>query len=157
MYPVAVNQKVTKMWWWWRWFNERTVQLRTLPLVPSPTGPHPARGDSGDCMCLPCVVRISNGLYSATSLASLPIVTHCLDMEKYTHEVVKFLPHRESNSGRQISGPVLYQLRYSVLEKKMTKVLPGSFYSPTPGFKWELFIGIQSVSMENRLVCPWDR
>ena len=34
------------------WFNERTVQLRTLPLVPSPTGPHPARGDSGVCMCI---------------------------------------------------------------------------------------------------------
>ena len=28
------------------------VQLRTLPLVPSPTGPHPARGDSGVCMCI---------------------------------------------------------------------------------------------------------
>ena len=26
--------------------------LRTLPLVPSPTGPHPARGDSGVCMCI---------------------------------------------------------------------------------------------------------
>ena len=38
--------------WFWRWFNERTVQLRTLPLVPSPTGPHPARGDSGVCMCI---------------------------------------------------------------------------------------------------------
>ena len=36
----------------WAWFNERTVQLRTLPLVPSPTGPHPARGDSGVCMCI---------------------------------------------------------------------------------------------------------
>ena len=34
------------------WFNDRTVQLRTLPLVPSPTGPHPARGDSGVCMCI---------------------------------------------------------------------------------------------------------
>ena len=39
-------------WWWWWWFNERTVQLRTLPLVPSPTGPHTARGDSGVCMCI---------------------------------------------------------------------------------------------------------
>ena len=37
-------------WWWWRWFNEQTVQ--TLSLVPSPTGPHPARGDSGVCMCI---------------------------------------------------------------------------------------------------------
>ena len=39
----------------WRWFNERTVQLRALPLVPSPTGPHPAGGDrhhSGVCMCI---------------------------------------------------------------------------------------------------------
>ena len=39
-------------WWWWRWFNEWTVQLRTLQLVPSPTGPHPARGNSGVCMCI---------------------------------------------------------------------------------------------------------
>ena len=38
--------------WWWRWFNKRTVQLRTLPLVPSSTGPHPARGESVVCMCI---------------------------------------------------------------------------------------------------------
>ena len=37
---------------WWRWFNERTVQLRTFPLVPSPTGPYPARGDSGVSICI---------------------------------------------------------------------------------------------------------
>ena len=42
----------TELGWLWRWFNERTVQLRALPLVPSPTGPHPARGDSGVCMCI---------------------------------------------------------------------------------------------------------
>ena len=28
-------------------------------------------------------------------------------MEKCTYEVGRFLPHQESNSGRQISGPVL--------------------------------------------------
>ena len=39
-------------WWWWSWFNEWTVQLRTLPLVPSPTRPHPTRGDSGACLCI---------------------------------------------------------------------------------------------------------
>ena len=38
--------------WWWRWFNKQTVKFRTLPLVPSPPGPHPARGVSGVCMCI---------------------------------------------------------------------------------------------------------
>ena len=39
-------------WWWLRWCNEQTVQLRTLPLIPSPTVPYPARGDRGVCMCI---------------------------------------------------------------------------------------------------------
>ena len=47
--------------------------LKTLPLVPSTTWPHPTRGEW--CLnvysCLPYVVRISNGLYSATLLASV--------------------------------------------------------------------------------------
>ena len=37
---------------WQRWFNAPTVQLRTLSLVPSPTGTHPSRGDSGVCICV---------------------------------------------------------------------------------------------------------
>ena len=78
---------------WWRWFNEWTVQLRTLPLVPSPIRSHPARGYSGDCMCIHVCLVWSNGLYNATSLASVPAVTHWqpspirlhLDMEKIAH------------------------------------------------------------------------
>ena len=48
----AINGTAIRWCWWWRWFNLRTVQLRTLPLVPLPTGPHPARGDSGVCICI---------------------------------------------------------------------------------------------------------
>ena len=142
-----------------------------LPHVPSPTGPHPAKGDRGDCMyckrgyfrwgkisrkclqdisrggnfrdtahisfikaygfnfrvggnfreedksakkrenyphskistftvyaCLPCVVRISNGRYSATSLASVPTVTHLQPSPIRLYLDVEYSAHMRSES-----------------------------------------------------------
>ena len=129
---VRMNDELSRWWWWCRRdLTERTVQLRTLPLVPSPTGLHPARGDSGVCMCiLVCLVWsvFPTAFRVPTSLASVPTATHWqpspirlhLDLEKCTYEVGRFLPHRGSNSGRQISGPVLYRLSYSVLKWAVT-------------------------------------
>ena len=100
---------------WWRWFNERAVKLRTLPLVPSPTGPHPARGDGG-CVhvypCLPCMVRIFNGFYSATSLVSVSAVTHWQpsplnSIWTWSEDGIKFNPDGGSNPGRQIDSQAL--------------------------------------------------
>ena len=75
-------------------------KLRTLPLVPLPTGPHPARGDKW-CLhvysCLPCVVCISNGLYSATSLVSVSAVTQpspLYSIWTWSEDGIKFNPNQ---------------------------------------------------------------
>ena len=99
------------------------ITLRTLPLVPSPTGPHPERGDSGVCMCIhvclvwyvfPTAFIVPHHLPMCRQPSPIRLY---LDMDKGTYEVGRFLPNWGSNSGRQISGPVLYRLSYSVLIK----------------------------------------
>ena len=50
--PICfAGDETKKRWRWWIWFNDPTVQSRTLPLLPSPTGLHQARGDSGAYTC----------------------------------------------------------------------------------------------------------
>ena len=92
------NHPFSLWWWWWRrWFNERTVQFRTLPLVPIPTGPHPARGDSGVCMCIHVclvwsvllttfIVPHHLSCVGSCTLTAQPIMLH-LDVELWWNKV----------------------------------------------------------------------
>ena len=123
-----INLDIHLWWWWWRWFNERTVKLRTFPLIPSPTGPHPARGDSGHCMCIhvclvwyifPTAFIVPHHLPVCRQLHTEPVCRQLhtdspaqLDSIwtwRNAHEVGRS-PHRGLYMylGRQIRGPVLY-------------------------------------------------
>ena len=102
-----------------------SVQIRTLPLVPSTDGPHPARGDSGVCMCIHvCLVwSVFPTAFIVPQLLSVyrqlhtnsPARIDSIWTWRNAHEVRRFLPQQGSNSRPQISSPVLYQLSYSVL------------------------------------------
>ena len=102
-------------WWWWRWFNERTVPLRTLPLVPSPTGLHPARRDSGVCMCnYVCPVWSvfpTAFIVPPTSLVecvgSYTLTSPLYSIWTWNEDRIKFNPDGGSNPGRQIDSPTL--------------------------------------------------
>ena len=118
-----------KLRYWWRWrslFHGRTVQVRTLSLVPLPTGPHPTRGDSGVCRCIHvCLVWsvfttafiVPHHLPVCRQLhTDIPAQFGSIWTWRNAHEVRRFFPNRGSNSGRQICSLVLYQLSYSFLK-----------------------------------------
>ena len=110
-------------------FNVRTAHLMASPHIPSPIGPDPARGDSGDCMyvhvCLvwpvfPLAFIVPHHLPvcrllrtdSPAQLDSGHGVVHTWDRTVQ--------PHRGSKSGRQISSQVLYW--FTVHSKTMNTV-----------------------------------
>ena len=94
-------------------FNQADCSITNLRTCPFTSGPHPARGESGVCMnivysYLHCVVRISNGLYSA-SVSDLHIDRTAKVYFMWTliaHEGgLKLSPSRESNSGHETDSP----------------------------------------------------
>ena len=104
----------------WAWFKEQTIKLRTLPLVPSPTGPYMARGDSGICMCIlsvlcgpyfPMAFRVPHHLPVCRQLhtdspAQLHLDSIWTWRNAHTKNVrgQKVPPHRGSNSGKYTIG-----------------------------------------------------
>ena len=78
------------------WFKEQTVWLWTLLLIPSPTGSHPARGESGVCMCIHiCLVW-------SVFLTAFIVPHHChMDVE-WELLSAKLYPYMGSNPGCQI-------------------------------------------------------
>ena len=106
-------------------------QRADCPIKDLATRPFTHRTASGEmgkwCLyaysCLLCVVRISNGIFSATSLLQVCQQFHTDSPVHYTpsghgenctHEVGQYNPHRGSNSSRQISSPMFYRLSYPV-------------------------------------------
>ena len=99
----------------------RTPNFMALPHVPSPTRPHPVRGDSGYCLVwsvfptafiVPHHFQVRRQLHTDSPAHCTPsgLGVEC------THEVGQYNHHRGSNAGRQISSPVLYQLSYPILK-----------------------------------------
>ena len=90
----------------------------TLPLVPLPTGPHPARGDSGVCMCIhvclvwsvfPMAFIVPLHLTTTVQVLQLPVKA---DLKLALR---KFVPNRIRTLDPNVGSLKLYQLIYVTL------------------------------------------